>query len=133
VAQVALSLVLLIAAGLLLRALQRTSQISPGFAADHRIYIRLFAPERDFTFEASTRLFTRLLDEARSLPGVRDATLSFVVLGFADGECVSAARNSAPSHVNLNVVEANCFQVMCVPLIRGRDFSSQTPPAERVA
>jgi predicted lysophospholipase L1 biosynthesis ABC-type transport system permease subunit len=49
VAQVALSLVLLIAAGLLLRALQRTSQIDPGFATDHRIYLRLFTPERDFS------------------------------------------------------------------------------------
>ena len=44
IAQVALSLVLLVAAGLLLRALQRTSQINPGFAIDHRIYIRLFTP-----------------------------------------------------------------------------------------
>jgi hypothetical protein len=32
--------------------LQRTSQISSGFATDNRIYVRLFAPERDFTFEA---------------------------------------------------------------------------------
>jgi putative ABC transport system permease protein len=128
VVQVALSLVLLIAAGLLLRALQRTSKINPGFATDRRVYIRLFAPERDFTFDASTRLFTRLLGEARSLPGVRDATLSFAVLGFTDGECVSTVRNVAPSHVNLNVVEPNYFQVMDLPLIRGRDFSSYDQP-----
>src|SRR5215472_3073563 len=62
------SLVLLIAAGLLLRALLRTSQIDPGFATDCRIYVRLFTPEADFTPEASTLLFTRLLDRARSLP-----------------------------------------------------------------
>src|SRR5207247_3921292 len=85
VTQVALSLVLLIAAGLLLRALQRTSQISPGFATDRRVYIRLFAPERDFTFDASTRLFTRLLGAARSLHCVRAATLSCGVLGFTYG------------------------------------------------
>jgi len=79
------SLVLLIAAGLLLRALLRTSQIDPGFATDCRIYVHLFTPEADFTPEASTLLFTRLLDRARSLPSVRDATLSYAVLGFTDG------------------------------------------------
>ena len=125
VAQVALSLVLLVTAGLLLRALQRISQLSPGFATDHRVYVRLFAPERDFTFEASTQLFTRQLDAGRSLPGVRDATLSFAVLGFSDAECVSAARDSAPDRVNLNVVEPNYFQVMKVPLIRGRNFARE--------
>jgi putative ABC transport system permease protein len=124
VAQVALSLVLLIAAGLLLRALQRTSQIDPGFATDRRIYLRLFAPAADFTPEASTLLFTRLLDQARSLPGVGDATLSYAVLGFTDGECVSVDRSSLASTVNLNVVEPNYFQVMRVPLIGGRTFNS---------
>jgi putative ABC transport system permease protein len=128
VAQVALSLVLLIAAGLLLRALQRTSQINPGFATDHRIYIRLFTPEPDFTPETSTRLFTRLLDQARSLPSVREATLSFAVLGFTDGECVSADRSSPASHANLDVVEPNYFSMMDVPLVRGRRFASYDQP-----
>lgn len=128
VAQVMLSLVLLIAAALLLRALQRTSQISPGFATDHRIYIRLFTPEPDFTPDTSTRLFTRLLDEARTIPGVRDATLSFDVLGFMDGECATRDRGSPPAHANINVVEPNYFEIMHVPLLRGRNFTSYDQP-----
>jgi putative ABC transport system permease protein len=125
---VALSLVLLIAAGLLVRALERTSQINPGFATDHRIYIRLLTPEPDFTPESSTRLFTRLLEQARSLPGVRNATLSFAVLGFTDGECVSEDRGSPASHANINVVEPNYFDIMDVRLIRGRNFASYDQP-----
>jgi predicted permease len=128
VAQVALSLVLLIAAALLLRALQHTSQIDPGFATDHRIYIRLFTPEADFTPESSTRLFTRLLDAARALPGVRDATLSFDVLGFMDGECATVDRSSAATHASINVVEPNYFETMQVPLLRGRNFASYDRP-----
>ena len=116
VVQVALSLVLLVSAGLLLRALGRTSEIDPGFATGHRIYLRLFTPEQDFTPEASTRLFTRMLAHARSLPGVRDATLSYAVLGFTDGECVSAERGGPADHVNLNVVEPNYFGVMEIRL-----------------
>jgi putative ABC transport system permease protein len=123
IAQVALSLVLLIAAGLLLRALQHTARIDPGFATDHRIYIRLFAPEPDFTPDSATRLFTRLLDQARTLPGVRDATLSFDVLGFMDGECVSAGPGSPDGHAGINVVEPNYFEMMHVALLRGRNFA----------
>jgi predicted permease len=128
VAQVALSLVLLIAAGLLLRALQRTARIDPGFATDHRMYIRLFTPEPDFTPESSKRLFTRLLEDARALPGVRDATLSFSVLGFMDRECVSAGRAEPETHAGINVVEPNYFEMMRVPLLRGRNFAAQDRP-----
>ena len=133
VAQVALSLMLLIAAGLVLRGLQRSSRINPGFATDHRIYLRLFTPKHDFTPEASTRLFTRMLAQARALPGVRDATLSFAVLGFTDGECVSADRVAPASPVNLNVVEPNYFGVMDIRLVRGRHFAgSDVPQSPRV-
>src|SRR5581483_10328421 len=61
-------------AGLLVRALETTARIQPGFATDHRMYIRLVTPQPDFT--PDTRLFTRLLSETRVLPGVTDATLS---------------------------------------------------------
>jgi predicted permease len=128
ITHVAFSLVLLVADGLMLRALQHTSQIDPGFSTDHRIYIRLFTPEPEFTPDASTRLFTRLLEEARALPGVRDVTLSFDVLGFMDGECATADRSSPVTHANINVVEPNYFQTMQVPLIRGRNFARYDQP-----
>jgi putative ABC transport system permease protein len=127
-AQVTLSLVLLIGAALLLRALERTSHVDPGFATDRRIYIRLFTPEPDFTPDSSTRLFTRLLNEARTLPGVRDATLSFDVLGFMDGECATVDRGSPPTRAAINVVEPNYFQMMHVPLLRGRNFVGYDRP-----
>ena len=125
VAQVALSLTLLVAAGLLVRALERTSHIDPGFATDHRMYIRLFTPQPDFTPESSTLLFTRLLVQARALPGVTEATLSFGVLGFSDGDCTHPDRVGGPSvPVAINVVEPNYFDMMHVPLLRGRNFAA---------
>ncbi len=128
IAQVALSLVLLVATGLLLRALQRIERIDPGFATDHRLYVRLFAPDPDFTPEAGTRLFTRLLDEARALPGVRGATLSFDVLGFSDSACVSPSRGPSDGHASINVVEPNYFQLMRIPIVQGSNFSPYTQP-----
>ena len=133
VVQVALSLVLLIAAGLVLRALQRAARLDPGFATDHRMYVRLLAPEPDFAPENSTALFTRLLEQGRALPGVREATLSFDVLGFSDRECVRADRASPPGHATINVVEPNYFDVMRVPILRGRNFDAfDRPRAPRV-
>ena len=133
IAQVALSLVLLIGAALLLRALDRTSRIDPGFATDHRVYIRLFASEPDFTPGEATRLFTRLLNDARALPGVQEATLSFDVLGFLDGACLNNSREQTDGHASINIVEPNYFTVMHVPLVRGRNFAANDlPDAPRV-
>ena len=128
VAQVALSLVLLIASGLLLRALQHTSQIDPGFATDHRMYLRIFAPDHDYTPEAATQLQTRILEQARALPGVRDATLAFGVLGNSDSVCIQAGRAAEREHVNINVVEPNYFGMMDVRLLRGRGFATADLP-----
>ncbi len=139
VAQVALSLVLLIGAGLLLRALRHAANIQPGFATDHRIYVRLFTPVNaangpsDFTPETSTRLFSRLVEEARGLPGVRDATLSFAILGFTDSDCATTEAGAAPRRLNLNVVEPNYFEMMQVPLLRGRNFGVSDRPGSRRA
>lgn len=133
VAQVALSLVLLIGAGLLLRALDRTSHIDPGFATDHRLYMRLFASEPDVTPEEATALFTRLLQQARAMPGVSDATLSFGLLGFSDGECVSADLAGPERHASINVVDPSYFESMQVPLLRGRNFAASDVPKARRA
>ena len=129
IAQVALSLVLLVGAGLLMRALERTAHIDPGFAIDHRVYLRLLAPDPDFTPEGATQLFTRLLEQARAMPGVIDATLSFDVLGFSDGECIGADRGSSSGRASINVVEPNYFRVMRIPLVRGSNLPLYDPPA----
>jgi putative ABC transport system permease protein len=133
VTQVALSLVLLVGAALVLRALDRASHIDPGFATDHRMYIRLFASPPDFTPEGATSLFTRVLEESRALPGVREATLSFAMLGFSDGECLTPEPGAAERHASINVVEPNYFAAMQVPLLRGRNFlPADRPESPRV-
>lgn len=124
VAQVALSLVLLVCAGLLIRALWEAKGTDPGFSTDNRAYLRLFTPDNDFTPQQATTLYSRLLDEARELPGVQDVTLSFAVFGFMDGDCAAASQSDPPRKLNINVVEPNYFDFMNVPLLRGRSFVS---------
>jgi len=123
IAQVALSLVLLISATLLIRSLQEATATDPGFATERRAYVRLFTPDNDFTPQQATATYIRMLEEARRLRGVQDATLSFAVFGFMDGDCASASKSESPRKLNINVVAPNYFQFMQTPLLRGRTFS----------
>jgi predicted permease len=133
IVQVALSLVLLVSSALLIRALNEVANTDPGFAMDNRMYIRLFTQETDFTPAQATSLYDRLLEQARHLPGVREATLSFAVFGFMDGDCAAARQADPPRKLNINVVAPNYFEFMRVPLLHGRGFlSSDRPESPRV-
>jgi predicted permease len=126
--QVSLSLVLLVSATLLIRSLREAQSADPGFATEKRAYLRLFTPDHDFTPQQATNLYSRLLEEARRLPGVQAATLSFAVFGFMDGDCASSSMNEPPRKLNLNVVEPDYFRFMRTPLLRGRDFDAGDRP-----
>jgi putative ABC transport system permease protein len=123
-AQVALSLTLLIATGLLLRALGSVQATDPGFAKDHRLYVNLLAPPNVFQPESADSLFNNLLERARALPGVRNAALSSVVFGHVPGACASASALEAPRKLNRAIVDSNYFEMMHVPIVRGRGFGT---------
>ena len=120
VAQVALSLTLLIATGLLLRALGSMEAADPGFARDRRLYISLAALPNTSPPGSAVPLFTGLLEQARALPGVRNATLSSVIFGNAPRACASSSALAAPRRLSGGVVEPNYFETMRVPIVHPR-------------
>ena len=122
IAQVAGSLALLIAAGLLLRALDHVQHIDPGFATDHRLYVQLRARGTGYTPQAATALYSRLLQQARELPGVQDATLAWKIFPGAGFWCAGPSRDGG-KEARSNTVEPNYFEMMGIPIVRGRDFS----------
>ncbi len=125
-AQVALSLALLIAAGLLVRALDRVRRIDPGFATDHRLFVTARAIPKDP--QLSAQAWTDALDQARALPGVRGATLAYGAFPATGAGCAAKAEAEAPVSVNqartirIDIVEPNYFALMRVPIVRGRGF-----------
>jgi len=123
IVQVALSLTLLIATGLLLRALDRVQHIDAGFAFDHRAYVFLSRPKREAFTQATAPLVSILIEQARELPGVEDATFAENVYPFAGARCAAAARESRQEHVYTNTVHPNYFEVMGIPIVRGRGFA----------
>ncbi|MGD8869382.1 MAG: ABC transporter permease [Gemmatimonadales bacterium] len=129
VVQVAVSLVLLVGAGLFLRSLIGAQTIDPGFERQQAA-IMTIAPTLSDYDEAQTRnLYTELRQRTQALPGVESVTLaSRLPLGvsintnelFVEG--VETPENEAPS-IDITVVSPGYFETMEVPLLQGRDFS----------
>ena len=127
VAQVTLSLVLLTLAGLFLRALQAASSIDPGYDPHKLLSARLYLAKPEFTEASATVLFRRVLDHARALPGVRNATLSYTSPMLATSDCVVPAQASDFSKsitAGANIIGTEYFSTFGIPLVRGREFAS---------
>jgi predicted permease len=127
VAQVTLSLVLLIVAGLFLRALRTASSIDPGFDARRLLSARLYLAKPEFNQATGVALYRRVLDRARTLPGVRNATLSYASPMLTMSECIAPEKVSASpesSTVGANIIGPNYFSTFDIPLVRGREFTS---------
>jgi predicted permease len=136
-AQVTLSLVLLITAGLFLRALQTASRIDPGFDTRRLLSARLYLAKPEFNQASGMMLYRRVLDRARALPGVRSATLSYASPVLAMSECAAPEPASAAAEsmtAGANFVGADYFSTLGIPIVRGRDFmSSDNSSAQPVA
>ena len=129
VAQVALSLALLIAAILLVRALQHAQGIDAGFAMDHRLAARIYVSEPEYTPESGKLFLSRLLDTVRAAPGVRSATLSYTTpLSFSDSVCTSATPNARSRRTASDVVVPGYFDTIGIPILRGRQFGPADQP-----
>src|SRR5580658_7955311 len=136
VAQVAVSFVLLIGAGLMLRSFIKLTEVNPGFRTDHLLTMRLtpnFA-KLDKSPGAYLTLADNITRHVKAINGVELATLvSNVPLspsGIAGGpgfnEFLIFGRTPSPGDlaptVDITVADTNYFQVISQPLIDGRFF-----------
>lgn len=129
-AQVALSITLLVGAGLCVRSLWVARAATPGFTSDGIVvgWLDLFAAS--YTPEAGRALYARLLDRVRSLPGVESVTLARrIPLGFLGGSYLNLMvegyqpRTDDPLAAGVNNVGPDYFRVMRIPLVAGRDLT----------
>jgi predicted permease len=129
--ELALSVVLLVGAGLLSRSLQKLSIVDPGFRADHLLAVRLsFADQRRDTAQLRG-FYTDALRRLAAVRGVAGVTAASNV-PFTGGSSSSPylldgegdAERAAHKHeVQQRVIAANYLTVMGIPLIAGRGFS----------
>jgi predicted permease len=131
VAEVTASVVLLVSAGLLMRALWRIEATDPGFRADGVLTLRTSLPIPKYDGTARRAAFyTQVLSAVRALPGVSSAAyISFLPMVFRGGIWpITVAGESdevqrAGSHqASLRYVTPGFFATMGIPLHRGRDI-----------
>jgi predicted permease len=130
VSQVALSLVLLVATGMLLDGFRKVLVINPGFRIDH-IMTMGFDTSLVPASSATHDFYRNLIDRARALPGVRSATLSQVVpLAPAQAgqtvipEGYQFPKGQESTQILGNVIDERYFEVMRTPIVRGRAFTA---------
>ena len=141
-AQVAMTLVLLIGAGLLIHSFVRLTSVSPGFESSGRDgvvqTVRVTLPERLYDEPERIHAFARgVLDRIQYLPGVKSASLinsapfgmMFIQLDFyIEGQPKPSLFAGTPK------IDPNYFRTMGIPLLAGRDFNERdTANAPKVA
>jgi predicted permease len=126
--QVALSLLLLIAAGLFIRTLVNLRNLNLGFRTDRILLVSLNPGLSGYTTERTGRLYSELLDRVNALPGVRSASIADSPLlggAYIDGLSVEGypARQGENLNVSIKIVTPRFFETMGIRLHLGRDFS----------
>ncbi len=139
-AQVALTLVLLVAAGLFVRSLGNLGRVPLGFRPDHLIGFSVAPPLNGYTGERTSAFSRQLLDRLKGLPAARSvaaahlATMSGSTNG---GDFVIEGRDSdrdEDRHAHYNLVTPAYFATLGIPLVAGRDFAwSDDANAPKVA
>jgi len=129
IVQLALSLVLLIGAGLMLKSFQRLMAVDPGFETDKTLTMILpRATIKDSPTEA-LQFYQKLLEEVRGLPRVNGAAISsnipFSGRGNSDGYKVEGQgpQNEEAPQAQIKVISSSYFRAMGMPLLQGRDFA----------
>jgi len=134
-AQIALSLIALIGAGLFLRSLQNAQRINPGFDVDRLATLSFDLGAQGYTEERGRQFQQRVLERAGSIPGVQSATLASTVPLFAGGfartvflEGQDASDRRAGRLVQITVASSHYFETLGIALVRGRTISDSDQP-----
>jgi len=140
VVEVALSLLLLVGAGLMVRSFQALRRVNPGFES-HGVLTMTAAISRAKFSRVSEQIgfFERVLDRVRTLPGVLAAgVIDDIPLG-GDGSHQPISVEGRPvvpmseqPEVDVRVISAGYIDALRIPLVRGRDFND-TDVAGRTA
>lgn len=146
-AQVAVSFMLLIGAGLMLRSFLKLEQVNPGFRTEHLLAVRLTPNFSHYTARPQLlSLWKSLLDRVQVLGGVQSVALAtnypFNPAGIAGGPNTNEfqikerprAKGDAAPLLDANVVASTYFDTIRQPVLEGRAFTDHDDSnSERVA
>ena len=132
-AQVAISFVLLIGAGLMLRSLMKLEEVDAGYNPQNVLSSTVSLSFTKYKPQEALAFYEKLLDKLSNRPGVISAAVSMTVpldqqMGSMDGQVQIEGRPIPPGtpapRVDFRIVSPNYFKTMGIPLMRGRDFTT---------
>jgi putative ABC transport system permease protein len=132
VSEIALALMLLIGAGLLIKGFWRLRSVDPGFSTENLLTMRIELPESRYKeIPRQTQFRQNLLDRLNALPGVQAAMVSELPLSGEQltHNFIIDGRPPLPvgeePELNVRSVGGDYFHTMNIPIIQGRDLTSQ--------
>jgi len=132
VAQVAMSLVLLVGAGLFLSTLRNLQTADAGFNRENLLWFTVNPQMNRYPADQIVSLYDRIIDAVQAIPGVRSATISQVRLlsgtawtstAYKEGSSLDAA--SGMRRVHQMIVRPGFFDTMGMRVLRGRNMNQQ--------
>ncbi len=132
IVEVALSVALLVGAGLLLRSFAKLQDVKPGFEPNNLLTMRISLPRSRYRENAECwNFYTRLLQETKALPGVQDVALTSLVPlggGGTAGQVEIPGKPTAPDgslpSSAWRIISPGYLRTLGIPL-RGRDFDER--------
>ncbi len=134
-AQVAISLLLLISAGLFARTLANLTSIDLGLRVDHLLTFAVSPKLNKYTDQSAAQLYDRLTERLAAMPGTRlvSAATTPAIAGNTDWTNITVEGYTAPTDEdadsNIDAVGPDYFRTMGMPLMSGREFM----PADNLA
>jgi macrolide transport system ATP-binding/permease protein len=140
VLQVAVSLMLLSGAGLLVRNLQRTETVDPGFETNKVIALSFNLQTHGYDNARAAVFQRRLTERLANLPGVASVGWALKVPLGRDMASTSVKTENAQSHpgdsatrIAANFISSGYFETLRIPILQGQDFSGQEEQAHNSA
>jgi predicted permease len=125
VLQVAMSLVLLVGAGLFLRTLQNLRSVDLGFNPTNLLVFRVDPRLNRYDADRATLFYRQVQDALAALPGVKGVSLTrtLLVSGSTSSSSVHVPGGSESSNIHMMSVTPSFFDTMEIPILGGRGFT----------
>ena len=131
VAQISLSLLLLVCAGLFIRSFMRAQQINPGFNSHNVLMVSYDLFTAGYSEEKGAEFDRELVGKLEALPGMQSVALANrVPLGFGGGSTAVkpegyVSRPNESMETQVAIITPNYFQTLQIAMVKGRDFTLQ--------
>src|SRR6185503_3691758 len=133
VAQVALSLVVLVCGGLFIKSFRKAQTMDPGFDNRNGLIVSLSPQLIGYDDEQTRNFYKQIVERVSHVPGIDAASMARTLpLGDSSNsngpilkEGETLARGSAGRNIMTNVVSSGFFKTMQIPILEGRDFDDR--------